>query len=103
MTTPRPAAWQTALEKEAPEVLKHLTGLRESLLADGALSAKTKTLMTMFGDALLGHADGVANIARRARTLGATEGEIAETVGVAFLMGGMPGLITGANAFREQT
>ena len=40
-------------------------------------------------------------IAKRARSLGATEGEIAETVGMAFIMGGLPGLVTGANAFRE--
>lgn len=102
MTTSRAVTWQTVLEKQSPEVFKHVTGLRETILADGALSAKTKTLMTMLCDALLGHADGVANIAKRARTLGASEGEIAETVAVAFLMGGMPGLVTGANAFREQ-
>ena len=101
MTTPRPS-WQTILEEQAPEVNKHLTGLRESIQADGALSVKTKTLMMMLCDSLLGHADGVANIANRARSLGASEGEIAETVAVAFLMGGLPGLVTGANAFRGQ-
>ena len=101
MTTPRAVTWQSVLEKQAPEVLKHINGLRGNVLADGALSLKTKTLMTMLCDALLGHADGVANIAKRARTLGATDAEIAETLAVAFLMGGMPGLVTGANAFRE--
>lgn len=102
MTTPRAVTWQTILGKYAPEVLKQVTGLRETVLADGALSVKTKTLMMMLCDALLGHADGVANIAGRARTLGASNGEIAETLAVAFLMGGMPGLVTGANAFRDQ-
>ena len=101
MTTPRPVNWQTVLEKQAPELQKQISGLRESVQKDGALSLKTKTLMMMLCDALLGHADGVANIARRARTLGASEGEITETVAVAFLMGGLPGLVTGANAFRE--
>ena len=100
MTTPRAATWQTILEKHAPKVLREITGVRETVLADGALSIKTKTLMTMLCDALLGHADGVANIAGRARTLGASDAEIAETLAVAFLMGGMPGLVTGANAFR---
>jgi len=37
----------------------------------------------------------------RARSLGVTEPEIAETVRVAFLMGGMPGLVTGCNAFPQ--
>jgi len=57
--------------------------------------------MTMLCDALLGHDDGVKNIANRARAVGATEAEIAETVGVAFVMGGTPALVTGANAFRK--
>ena len=89
------------LEHHAPAVLKDVTATRESVLTDGALSLKVKTLMTMLCDALLGHGDGVAAIANRAREAGATEAEIAETVGVAFLFGGMPALVTGANAFRE--
>jgi alkylhydroperoxidase/carboxymuconolactone decarboxylase family protein YurZ len=93
--------WRDNLGKHAPDMLKHITSLQENITKDGALSLKTKTLMMMLSDSLLGHADGVANIARRARALGATENEIAETVGVAFLMGGMPGLVTGANAFKE--
>ena len=95
------ATWQTILGKFAPELLKQVTGLRETVLADGALSVKTKTLMMMLCDALLSHPDGVANIAKRARALGASEAEIAETLAVAFLMGGMPGLVTGTNAFRD--
>jgi len=102
MTQPTPVNWQNVLEKANPQLQKSVNGVREVLMVDGALSLKTKTLMTMLCDALLGHSDGVANIARRARTLGATEAEIAETVGVAFYMGGLPVLVTGANAFRDQ-
>jgi alkylhydroperoxidase/carboxymuconolactone decarboxylase family protein YurZ len=97
----QPAAWQTALEKNAPGLLNMVNGARESVLADGALSLKVKTLMTMLCDALLAHPEGVANIANRARAAGATEEEIAETVAVAFLFGGMPALVTGTNAFRR--
>ena len=43
----------------------------------------------------------MANIAKRARALGASENEIAETLAVAFLMGGLPGLVTGTNAFKD--
>ena len=57
--------------------------------------------MTMLCDALLAHPDRVANIANRARAAGATEEEIAETVGVAFLFGGMPAVVTAANAFNR--
>ena len=101
MTTSRGGSWQTKLEKVFPELLKNVTGLRETVLVEGALSIKTKTLMMMLCDALLAHPDGVANIAKRARDLGASEAEIAETLGVAFMMGGMPGIVTGANAFRD--
>ena len=101
MTTSKAATWQTILGKFAPELLKKVKGLQETVLADGALSVKTKTLMMMLCDALLAHSEGVANIAKRARALGASEAEIAETLAVAFLMGGMPGLVTGATAFRD--
>jgi alkylhydroperoxidase/carboxymuconolactone decarboxylase family protein YurZ len=97
----QPATWQDILQKEAPELFNVVNGARESVLTDGALSLKVKTLMTMLCDALLAHPDGVANIANRARAAGATEEEIAETVGVAFLFGGMPALVTGANAFKR--
>ncbi|MCH8297447.1 MAG: carboxymuconolactone decarboxylase family protein [Chloroflexi bacterium] len=97
----QPATWQDILEKNAPDLLEVVNGARESVLTDGALSLKVKTLMTMLCDALLSHPDGVANIANRARSAGATEEEIAETVGVAFLFGGMPALVTGANAFKR--
>ena len=97
----QPAAWQTTLEKNAPGLLNMVNGARESVLADGALSLKVKTLMTMLCDALLAHPEGVANIANRARAAGASEEEIAETVAVAFLFGGMPALVTGTNAFRR--
>jgi alkylhydroperoxidase/carboxymuconolactone decarboxylase family protein YurZ len=102
MTQPQPAAWQATLDKHAPELLKDVLSVRQSVLTDGALSLKVKTLMTMLCDALLAHPEGVANIANRARALGASEEEIGETVAVAFLMGGMPALVTGANAFRDR-
>ena len=97
----QPATWQDILQKDAPEVFKVVSNARESVLTDGALSLKVKILMTMLCDALLGHAGGVTTIANRARAAGATEEEIAETVGVAFLMGGLPALVTGSNAFKK--
>ncbi len=100
MTTNTPS-WRDSLGKNSPDMLKHITELQETITKDGALSLKTKTLMMMLCDSLLSHPDGVANIAKRARNLGATEEEIAETVAVAFLMGGLPGLVTGSNAFRN--
>ena len=97
----QPAAWQDLLKSGAPDILKVSEDARGSILSDGALNNKTKTLMTMLCDALLGHDRGVTTIANRARAAGASEEEIAETVGVAFLMGGLPALVTGANAFKK--
>ena len=91
----------SALSKVDPKLLEQVTDLRGYVFSDGALSVKVKTLMSMLCDALLGHADGVRVIADRARTMGASEQEIAETVQVAFLMGGTPALVAGCNAFHE--
>ena len=99
--TSRVPGWLENLGKHAPDIAAQIAGLQEAVTKDAALSLKTKTLMMMLCDALLGHPDGVANIAKRARSLGASENEIAETVAMAFLMGGLPGLVTGSNAFRE--
>lgn len=100
MTTPNPVTWQDLLEKNAPALHKEVSSVRESVLVEGALPLKVKMLMTMLCDALLAHPDGVAAIADRARAAGASEEEIAETVGVAFVMGGTPALVTGCNAFK---
>lgn len=101
MAMSKMSPWQVILEKHAPELLKQATGLQEAVIRDGALSAKTKMLMMVLCDALLAHDEGVAGLAQRARALGATEDEIAETLAVAFLMGGLPGLVTGTNAFKD--
>ncbi len=101
MTTQKPVNWHTMLEKGAPELLKQVSAIQQSAGANGALPAKTKVLMMMLCDALLGHNEGVANLAKLARSQGASEAEISETLSVVFLMGGLPGIVTGANAFKE--
>jgi len=90
-----------ALEKNDPELLKEMSSLQDLATKDGALPAKVKTLMSMLGDAILGHGDGVKAIAERARAQGATEAEIAETVRMALYCAGLPGLVTATHAFRK--
>ena len=101
MALPNPGSWQGVIEEAAPQLFKDVSTLRDNVLTDGALSLKVKVLMTMLCDALLAHDHGVENIANRARAIGATEDEIAETIAVAFVMGGTPALVTGANAFKK--
>lgn len=88
-----------AVEENDPELAKRLEGLRAWAEKDGALSSKTKVLMGLFADALLGHAEGVQAIAGRARVMGASEAEIQETVHMAFLFGGLPALVSGTFAY----
>ena len=101
MTLPNPGAWQSVIQANAPQLYEDVSAVRDHVLTEGALPLKVKVLMTMLCDALLAHEDGVKNIANRARAVGATEEEIAETVAVAFVMGGTPALVTGAKAFSE--
>jgi alkylhydroperoxidase/carboxymuconolactone decarboxylase family protein YurZ len=89
-----------ALADNDPEFARRVVDLRTFADAGGALDAKTKTLMSMLADALLGHPEGVAAIAERARQQGATAQEIAETVRMAFTTGGLPALVTGLRAFK---
>ena len=93
--------WAVALQENDPKLAELIDSGRDLITTDGALSAKVKTLMSMICDALLAHGDGVAAIADRARGLGATEDEIAETVRVAYWMGGVPALVMGVNAYKK--
>ena len=92
--------WIAALQQRAPEFTESYLAQRQRVLADGAIPAKYKILMTMLVDALMAHPEGVATIANRARAAGASEAEITETVEVAYLFGGTPALVTATNAFR---
>ena len=94
--------WIETLKQRDPEFVASYMSQREKILADGAIPAKYKHLMTMIVDALLAHADGVATIANRASAAGASEAEILEAVEVAYLFGGTPGLVTAVNAFRPE-
>lgn len=101
MTAPNVAPWQAILEKSTPDLAKAVSGIEERVQVDGALPVKTKVLMMMLCDALVAHDDGVTALAKRARAAGASDAEIAETLEVAFLMGGLPGIVTASNAFKD--
>ncbi len=101
MPQPTSPPWIKALEERDPKFVESYVAQREHILQDGAIPAKYKLLMTMIVDALDSHPDGVANIANRARSAGASEAEIKEAVEVAYLFGGTPALVTAMNAFRS--
>ena len=93
--------WIEPLQQRDPAFVAWYMSQREHVLKEGAIPAKYKHLMTMIVDALQSHPDGVANIANRARSAGASEAEIQEAVEVAYLFGGTPALVTAMNAFRS--
>jgi alkylhydroperoxidase/carboxymuconolactone decarboxylase family protein YurZ len=82
--------FQQLIDEHAPDLAAVEGNARNSITGEGALSSKVKMLMMMICDALLNHESGVTNLANRARGLGASEAEIKEALGVAFLMGGLP-------------
>ena len=88
-----------ALEKNDAKMLEQLESVEGLAGADGALSAKVKTLMSLLADAILAHPDGVKALAEKARAQGASEAQIVETVRMAFLCGGLPALVTATHAF----
>lgn len=90
------------LEKKDPEFLEIVKKVMASATSEGVLDAKTKTLISLALDAAGGHIDGVKAISEKARKMGISDKEIAETIRLAFLVGGFPGLITGLNAFIEE-
>lgn len=101
MTQAQPVGFQQLIDENAPDLAAVVGNARSSIMDEGALSTKVKTLMMMICDALLNHESGVTNLANRARALGASENEIKEALGVAFLMGGLPAVVAGSNAFRN--
>jgi len=89
------------LRKRDPEFFELVTAVSAKAREAGALDAKTKTLITLALDAAGSHPEGVRSLAARARAMGAREEEIIETIRLAFLVGGIPGLVAGLAAFHE--
>lgn len=106
------------MEKRHPEYYDHLRDLMNKLeerllltttafgqlqqktVEDGALSAKVKELIAL-GIAISVRCDGCISFhVHDALEAGASRQEIAETVGVAILMGGEPSVIYGCEALE---
>jgi AhpD family alkylhydroperoxidase len=88
-----------ALQRAIPEVYRGYTQLNAAVFADGALEGRIKELIGL-AVAVSKQCDGcMADHARRAARRGATEDEVAETLGVAIAMNGGPGTVHGPRAF----
>ncbi len=97
----QPAGYMQRLQASDAEFAGFVAPVLGAAMADGALSAKNKTLMILLLDATRGHHEAVKALAARARTQGATDAEINETVRLAFITAGVSGLSAASNAFPE--
>lgn len=90
--------------KQVPDVMKAFSALIGSSTADGALDKKTKELIAI-GIAVANRCDGCIGFHTKTLvSLGITEQELAEALGVAVAMGGGPSMMYAANtlkAFKE--
>jgi AhpD family alkylhydroperoxidase len=88
-----------ALAEAIPRVLASFNRMKESAVKDGALSHKTKELISL-GISICARCDGcVASHVKRAREAGATREEIAEAIGVAVFMGAGPAVTYAGEAW----
>jgi AhpD family alkylhydroperoxidase len=84
--------YKAKMNREMPEVMKHLDGLFQVSLADGALSLKEKELIVL-GISVATHCEPCILVhMEKCLAAGATQAEILETCGVAIAMGGGPAM-----------
>ncbi len=82
------------------DVYAAYSALHKAALSDGVLSAKVKELMALAVGMATQCEGCIASHARGAARQGATEAEVAETIGVAIQMMGGPGTVRGPEAWR---
>jgi AhpD family alkylhydroperoxidase len=84
--------YKTKMNHEMPEVIKHLDGLFQVSLAEGALSLKEKELIVL-GISVASHCEPciLVNL-EKSLAAGATSAEILEVCGVAIARGGGPAM-----------
>lgn len=88
------------LREHIPETYKGFAQLHGASMAEGALTTRVKELIAL-AIAVADHCDGcIASHARGAAHHGATPEEVAETLGVAIMMGGGPGTVYAPRAWE---
>ena len=88
------------LRRRIPDTIAGFSELHDHSMKEGALSERHKELIAL-GIAISTRCDGcLAFHTREALEQGATSDEIAETIGVAIMMGGGPSLMYGALAME---
>lgn len=93
-------AWMEKLGTVIPGPMQGFGALHEAAMKEGALDSKTKELIAL-GIAITVRCDGCISFhVHDALEAGAKKSEIAETVGVAVMMGGGPSVVYGIEAMQ---
>ena len=92
-------SFMETLKKRDPEFFDLVIKVIDKAQGEGVLDQKTKVLVQLALDTALGHPEGVKALSQRAKSLGATEAEIVEILRLAFLVSGIPGIVTASSAF----
>ena len=88
------------LASAQPAVMKAFWGVRKTAVATGALDTKTKELMALAISVATRCDDCIAHHTYDALEAGATREEIADTLGVAILMGGGTSVVYATHAIE---
>jgi len=88
------------LSSAQPDVMAAFEKFHQSAVATRALDTKTKELMALAISVTHGCDDCIAHHVHDAIDAGATRDEITDTLGVAVLMGGGPGMIYASHAIE---
>jgi alkylhydroperoxidase/carboxymuconolactone decarboxylase family protein YurZ len=88
------------LKRLDPEFHEVMSAVSAKSQQPGTLDPKT-IILSLALDAAGSHPDGVRNIASRARAMGVKDQEIIETIRLAFMVAGIPGLVAGLAAFPD--
>jgi AhpD family alkylhydroperoxidase len=89
-----------SLARQAPGVMAGFAKLHRESQSEGALSARVKELMALAISIAVQCEGCIAYHVHDALRAGATPQEVAETIGVAVMMGGGPATVYGAEALE---
>lgn len=87
------------LRQAIPDVYRGYAELTKASFADGALDRKTKELIALAIGVVEGCSGCIASHSQAAAQAGATRQEVAEAIGVTFLMRGGPATVYGSRAY----
>ncbi len=95
-------AFVEKFSKSDPKLVDLIADVRDHAMKPGALDQKTKLLIAMALDAIVGAEHGVESLADRARASGASEEEIAETLRIVYYIAGMGAVSAGSHGVKKE-